>query len=38
MNALPEHCKYAHPINLIPDAKLPDRPMDPLSKKELDAL
>jgi len=38
INALPEHSKYHHRIDLIPEAKLPDRPIYPLSKKELDAL
>jgi len=38
INALPEHSKYDHHINLIPEAKLPDGPIYPLSKKELDAL
>jgi len=38
INALPEHCKYDHRIDLIPEAKLPDGPIYPLSKKELDAL
>jgi len=38
INALPEHSKYDHRIDLIPKAKLPDRHIYPLSKKELDAL
>jgi len=38
INALPEHSKYHHRIDLIPDAKLPDGPIYPLSKKELDTL
>jgi len=38
MNALPEHSKYDHSIDLIPEAKLPDGPIYPLSKKELHAL
>jgi len=38
INALPEHSKYDHRIDLIPEAKLPDGPIYPLSKKELDAL
>jgi len=37
-NAFPEHTKYDHYIDLIPDAKLPDGPIHPLSKKELDVL
>jgi len=36
INALPEHSKYDHRIDLIPEAKLPDGPIYPLSKKELD--
>jgi len=36
INALPEHSKCDHRIDLIPAAKLPDRPIYPLSKKELD--
>jgi len=35
---LPEHSKYNHRIDLIPEAKLPDGPIYSLSKKELDAL
>jgi len=38
INALPEHSKYDHRVDLVPDAKLPDGPIYPLSKKELDAL
>jgi len=38
INTLPEHTKYDHLIDLIPDAKLPDGPIHPLSKKELDPL
>jgi len=38
IKALPEHTKYNHRIDLIPGAKLPDRPIYPLSRKELDAL
>jgi len=38
INALPEHTKYDHCVDLVPDAKLPDGPIYPLSKKELDAL
>jgi len=38
INALPEYSKYNHHIDLIPEAKLPDGPISPLSKKELDAL
>jgi len=38
MNALPEHSKYDHRIDLIPEAKLRDGPIYPLSKTELDAL
>jgi len=38
INPLPEHSKYDHRIDLIPEAKLPDGPIYPLSKKELDAL
>jgi len=37
-NALLKHSKYDHHINLIPEAKLLDGPIYPLSKKELDAL
>jgi len=33
-NALPEYSKYDHCIDLIPEAKLPDRAIYPLSKKE----
>jgi len=38
INALREHTKYDHNVHLVPDAKLPDGPIYPLSKKELDAL
>ena len=38
INALPEHTKYDHHIDLIPEAKLPDGPIYPLSKKELHAI
>jgi len=38
INALPEHTKYDHRVDLVPDAKLPDGSIYPLSKKELDAL
>jgi len=38
INALPQHSKYDHCIDLIPEARLPDRPIYPLSKKELDGL
>jgi len=38
INALPDHTKYDHRVDLVPDAQLPDRPIYPLSKKELDAL
>jgi len=38
INALPEHSKYDHRMDLIPEAKLPDGPIYPLSKEELDAL
>jgi len=38
IKALPEHSKYDDRINLIPEANLPDGPIYPLSKKELDAL
>jgi len=37
INALPKHSKYDHRVDLVPDAKLPDGPIYPLSKKELDA-
>jgi len=37
INALPEHTKYDHHVDLVPDAKLPDGPIYPLSKV-LDAL
>ena len=37
INALPGHTKYDHRVDLVPDAKLPDGPIYPLSKKELDA-
>ena len=36
--SLPEHSKYDNRINLIPEAKLRDGPIYPMSKKELDAL
>jgi len=38
INALPEHTKYDHRVDLVPVAKVPDGPIYPLSKKELDAL
>jgi len=38
INALPEHSKYDHRIDLIPEAKFADRPIYPLSKKEFDVL
>jgi len=38
INVLPEHSKYDHRIDLIPEPKVPDGPIYPLSKKELDAL
>ena len=38
INALPEHSKYDQRVDLVPDAKLPDGPIYPLYKKELDAL
>jgi len=38
IHALPEHSKYDHTIDWIPEAKLPDGPIYTLSKKELDAL
>jgi len=38
INTLPEHSKYDHHIDLIPDAQLRDGPIYPLCKKELDAL
>ena len=38
VNALPEYTKYDHCIDLMPDAKLPDGPIYPLSRKELDTL
>jgi len=38
MNALPEHSKYDHRINLILEAQLPDGRIYPLSKKELHTL
>jgi len=38
INALPEYSKYNHRINLIPEAKLPDGPIYPLSKMEVEAL
>jgi len=34
INALPEHSKYDHPIDLIPEAKLPDVPVYHVSKKK----
>jgi len=38
MNGLPEHSKYDHHIEVIAEAKLPDGPIYPLSKKELNAV
>jgi len=38
IKALPEHSRYDHRIDLIPEAKLPEGSIYPLSKKELDAL
>jgi len=38
INALPKHTKYDLCIELVTDAKLPERPIYPLSKKELDTL
>jgi len=38
INALPKHRKYDHRIDLIPEGQLPQGPIYPLSKKELDAL
>jgi len=38
INGLPEHSKYDHRIDLLPEAKLPEGPIYSLSKKELDAL
>ena len=38
IHSLPEHSKYDHHIDLIPEAKLPDGPIYPLSKQELDTL
>jgi len=38
LNTLPEHTKYNHRVCLVPDAMLPDRPIYPLPKKELEAL
>jgi len=38
INALPEHTKYDNRVDLVPDAKLPDGAIYPLSKRELDAL
>ena len=38
INALPEHTKHDYRVDLVPDAKLPDKPIYPLSKKELDTL
>jgi len=38
INTLPEHTRYEHHIDLVPDAKLLEGPIYPLSKKELDAL
>ena len=35
---MPEHTKYDHRVDLAPNAKLPDRSIYPLSKKELVAL
>jgi len=36
INALPEHTKYDHRIDLVPEAKLRHGPIYPLSNKELD--
>jgi len=38
INALPEHSKYDHRIDWILEAKIPDGPIYPLARKELDAL
>ena len=38
INSLPELSKYGHRIDLIPEGKSPDRPIYPLSKKQLDVL
>jgi len=38
INAVSEQKKYDHRIDMIPDAKLPDGPIYPLSKKELSAI
>ena len=38
INALREHSKYHHRIDLIPEAILPDGPIYPLSMKELESL
>jgi len=38
INALPEHSKYDHRIDLIPEGQLPDGLIYYFSKKELDAL
>jgi len=38
INALPEHTKHDHRIDLVPAVKLPDGPIYPLSEKKLDAL
>ena len=36
INALPEHTKYDHRVDLVQDTKLPDGTIYPLSKRELD--
>jgi len=38
INALPEYTKYDQLIDQIPDGKLPEGPIYPLSKKELNLL
>jgi len=38
INALPAYTKYDHRVDLVPDAKLPDGPLYPLSKNELEVL
>ena len=38
INALPKHTNYDDRVDLVHDPKLPDGPIYPLSKKELDAL
>jgi len=38
INTLPEHTKHDNCIDMIPNAKFPDGPIYPLSKKELDRL